>query len=303
MNRISKSLPAILICFFLFFSTPVLAEKSPQVPSAEQEDMDFVRHLFKDKNYKFAGQEADSYLKKYPKGGFKAEIIFIQAQIDVVNEKYKSALKNYNLLIKQYPTSPFCEDSLYFGGALNLQLNLGKGVEYFDLLLKNYPESQYHSKVSFHLGQSAFRKKEWRKAEEYLKKGLKSADISDRERLETQNLLAWVYYFQGKELLAKSLFFELLESKIEDDVKTRISFQMAVDAQKKGDFRKAVSWYHRQMTKWPHANFQDRSRFWMAECLFQIHKKSPKMALEIGLLHYSQFVLQVYYVGVLDQKR
>ena len=94
--------------------------------------------------------------------------------------------------------------------------------------------------------------------------------------MKTQHYLAWIYYFKGNLLLAKSLFFELLESDIAPADKAKIAFQLGVDFQKKQSYKKAVFWYEKQMKEWPDPDYQGKSRFWIAECYYLQYRENPE---------------------------
>ncbi|MBU2512319.1 hypothetical protein KJ966_13365 [bacterium] len=265
----------LLSCLLLNAYSSTLNAQEGVAPS-EREDLVFIKNLFNDKIYNFARQEAEIFEKNYPNSSLIPEIVFIQAQIDVVEESLEPALKKYARIINQYPTSSFVEDALYYSGALKIQLNRVEGLKDFDQLTGKFNNSKYLPRIDFHRGVQAFKQEQWAKAEPYFKRVLKSEGLTEEHRFQNQHYLAWIYYFQGKTILAKSLFFELLESKIPQADKAKISFQLGIDAQKQENYQKAISWYERQMSEWPHPDYQDRSRFWIAECYYLEFKKQPE---------------------------
>ncbi|MCP4750880.1 MAG: tetratricopeptide repeat protein [Proteobacteria bacterium] len=275
----------VLILFFwlsvfngLFFGpVEIVAREVREVSPMEIEDRDFIRNLYQDKHYRFAEEEAQDYLKKYPEGLFRAEVIFIRAQINATEKFFHSALQKYDLITKKHPNSPYVEDSLYLGGVLQIQLGEEeKGRNYFKGLLDKFPKSKFRSKVYFHLGQLAFKEKQWKLAENSFRTATEADDLSRKRKLEALNYLAWTFHFQDKKNRAKDIFLELLKSEIEDVFKARISFQLAVDAQKEKNYRKAIDWYELLLLKWPHPDFRFKSEYWMAESLFLIHQISPE---------------------------
>ena len=112
------------IIFLLLNVTNIAAEEQVrEISLAEEEDSKLIRNLFKDKRYQFAREEAGDYLQIYPKGLFRAEATFIQAQVFVIEKNYESALDRYAQIINNYPDSPFKEEALYYGGVLLVQEN------------------------------------------------------------------------------------------------------------------------------------------------------------------------------------
>ncbi len=268
----SRLLAVILISLLLTAPVSFGGEIKETTP-VELEDRDFIHHLLKDKYYVFAQEEAVEYLKKYPEGIFRAEIIFVQAKIDVIQKSYTIALKKYDSVLEQFPDSELFEDSLYLSGILHLKLEQNeKGQNKLQRLIKKYPQSRFLFRSYFHLGELAFKQKNWETAEIYLKSTVSNGDLKPSQQLEAKNNLAWTYYFQKKIDLANELFNPLLESDLATSHKAKIGFQYASDAQKKGDYRTAIKWYEQIMTRWPHPEFIDKSRFWIAESLFLLNQ-------------------------------
>ncbi|MBT3225515.1 MAG: tetratricopeptide repeat protein [Deltaproteobacteria bacterium] len=267
-----KFLAAVLIGLLL--SAPVsFSNEIKETTSVEVEDRDLIHHLLKDEYYIFAQEEAVEYLNRYPNGIFRAEIIFVQAKIDVIQKSYAAALKKYDHLLKRFSDSELFEDSLYLSGILHLKLKQNnKGQDKLQRLIKKYPRSRFLFRTYFHLGELAFKQKNWKTAEVYLKRTVKNGDLKPGQQLEAKNNLAWTYYFQKKYDLANELFQPLLESDLATGHKAKICFQYASDAQKIGDYRAAIKWHEQLMDRWPHPEFINKSRFWIAESLFLLNQ-------------------------------
>ena len=279
--RLTKTPGLILIFAIVLVIQPIQAfpdtdpAAAPVASKSEKEDLAFIKNLFKDKIYRFARQEAQSFLQKYPDSPLTPHVIFIQAQMNVIEGRFELALRQYQRIVSQYPDSPVVEDALYFGGSLKLQLNMDKGLIDFDRLLVKFPKSEYLPQINFHKGELRFQEENWEVAERRFKSVLEAEKIDDRLRLKTQHYLAWIYYFTGETLLAKSLFFELLESEINDTDKAKIAFQLGIEAQKNNRYEKAISWFERQLTEWPLPEVSKRSEFRIAECYFLKYQNDP----------------------------
>ena len=259
----------------LLVNTTILSAETvvKEISTAEAEDSQLIRNLFKDKRYHFALDEAGDYLKNYTKGLFRAEALFIQAQVFVIDKNYKSALARYEQIIKKHQDSPFKEDALYYGGVLLIQENNAeKGATYLEQLQEKYPNSKYHNKSDYPLGQLAFDKENWSLAEFHLTKALDIKGMPKEQKLEIKRFIAWSYHFQEKKELAEKAFVGMLNEDIDDDSKAKICYQLGVEAHKLSDYPKAIFWFEKQMATWPHIDFQDKSRFWIAESYFAIHQ-------------------------------
>lgn len=270
----SKNRWLVFLIWLVFLSSPAFSQVESDV-SYQREDLMFIRSLFKDKIYEFAEQEGQVFLKKYPDSRHAAEVNYILAQVHIINDRFKEAIKRFDIIVNNYPAADVFEDALYYAGSLRLQLKDDKGIRYLAMLEKRFPDSKYRARSDFHRGQHAFRHEQWGESEKYLKRMVKAEGIEEEQRLQAKRYLAWSYYFQEKTSLARSLFLELLESKTDRENKAVIAFQLGVDAQKNGHYEKAAYWYETQMEKWPHPEFQDRSTFWVAECLYQEYLKTP----------------------------
>ena len=262
------------IIFLLLNVTNIVAEEQvKEISVAEAEDRKLIRNLFKDKRYQFAREEAGDYLTLYTEGLFRAEALFIQAQVFVVEKDYKSALDRYAQIIEKYPKSPFNEEALYYGGVLLIQENeTEKGKIYLNQLQKTYPTSKHHIKSDYPLGQLAFEQGNWDVAAVHLEKALKIKDMPKVQKLEIKRFLAWTYHFQGRKEQAEKAFIGLLNEDIDKDSKAKICYQLGVEAHKLNNYPKAIFWFEKQMKTWPHPDFQDKSRFWIAESYFSIHQ-------------------------------
>lgn len=269
-----------LLIGLLVFLIAIPVEAQQKLVSAitlqEAEDHEFIRNLYKDKYYIFAREEADEYLLKYPDGLFRAEMAYIVAQIAMINKNFKKSLKNYQHLLKQYPASPYIEDTLYYAGivALNIKKE-ALAQKYLYRLLKKYRKTKYFTNAHFILGGLAFDHQKWKEAETNFKKIVKKKDASHDNQLTTQNLLAWAQYFQGKTKDAKKRFSQILTTNISDISKSKIAYQLAIEAQKEKNFRMSIHWHKALIQKWPTPKYNDKSRFWIAEAYFQIFQKNP----------------------------
>jgi TolA-binding protein len=265
-----------VLLFYLLLPLSISAEIKEASP-IEVEDRDLIHHLLEDKYYVYAREEAEAYLEKYPEGIFRAEIQFVLAEIAVTNNALKKALSYYNAILDQHPDSDLFEDSLYLSGILHLRLNQSsQGREKLRRLIKQYPQSRFLFRTYLKLGELAFKENNWTTAAVYLETTVKNGDLKPAQQLEARNYLAWTYYFQKKTEEAHQLFLELLKSDLPSEQKTKIAYQLAIDAQQKKDYPTAISWHKQVMEKWPHPDFTDKSRFWIAESLFLMHQSSKK---------------------------
>ncbi len=243
----------------------------------EAEDRDFIHHLLKDRYFVYAKEEAIDYLDRYPEGIFRAEVIFVLAEIAVVEKSYKNAVTHYDIILNRYPNSELFEDSLYLSGMLHLQLEQSnKGRKKLRQLIQKYPQTRFLYRAYFQLGELAFKEKSWETAAAYLEITIKNGDLTQEKQLEARNYLAWTYYFQQKTDSANTLFLPLLKSKLADIHKAKIAYQYAIDAQKIRKFKEAITWHERLINEWPHPDFVDKSRFWIAESLFLLNQDPQK---------------------------
>ncbi|MCP4298730.1 MAG: tetratricopeptide repeat protein, partial [Proteobacteria bacterium] len=274
-QRVLKASMWVLLLFFSFVQIG-LAEVG-QVTLREAEDRGFIRNLFQDEFHDLAEEEAQIYLQRYNEGFFRAEVIFILAQVSVIQKKYSTALKNYDRILKEFPDSSYVEETLFLAGILRIQLgNRQKGEADINRLIKAFPDSKFRSAVHYPMGLVAYHKKSWKRAQSEFLTALGSKQLNSSHRLESQHLLGWIYHFQKKEESAKKSFKHSLTLPLDKKSKAKIAFQLAVYAQNKKDYSTANHWYKRQLKEWALPELDKRSRFWIAENIFQLSQNKTK---------------------------
>ena len=259
----------------LLTTLPAPAESDiRKVSEIETEDYRLVKHLFADKRYRFAKEEAESYLQKYPQGPFRAEMLFIQAQIEAVQGNLADAGDRYGRIVTDHRDSPLFEDALYRGGIVSIrQGDAETAKSYFARLEEKFPASRYRPEIEYALGKLAFDEAQWGTAEKHFQTVVDRREVSEERILDAERLLAWSYYFLGKREMAVKRFVVLLDREIDDDSKARIGFQLGIEAYKDRQYDRAIYWHERQMKQWPHEEYQNRSRFWIAEAIYAIYQQ------------------------------
>ena len=273
----------ILLFFLIFLSARpqpgYTAEKILEVTSTESEDRNFIRNLFEDKRYDFAREEAKGYLSEYPKGAFRAEINFVLGQLEVIQKHHQIALSYFKTVIDRYPDSPYVEDAMFQSGVLLIKM--GKedvGRTRLKELLRKNSDSRFKSKIYFELGQSAFKQKYWKTAEDRLTEALKTEDLSEILKLEATNSLTWAVHFQGKRQEAKILFEELLRSKLDEDRKAKITYQLGVNWYQDKQYHISIEWYERLIKDWPRSEFVAKAQYGIAESIYMLHQSGKQKA-------------------------
>ena len=258
--------------------SPIIAEQHQPVSAAEKEDLGFINNLFKDKIYEFARQEAESFLDKYPDSRLIPDVILIQAKMNVAEGKFDLALRQYQKIISHFPESELVEHAMYLSGTLKLRLKQPDGMVDLNRLITKFPKTTYLADVSFIKGQQAYQAEQWQVAEYQFKQVLESEGITDQQRIETQHNLSWIYYHTGNTLMAKSLFFDALDSPITKEEKARIAYQLGIEAQKSGRHKNALSWFARQLSEWPDPDIKPKSDLGIAQSHYYIFKENPKQS-------------------------
>lgn len=259
-------------------ASPAVGEEPQPVSAAEKEDLGFINNLFKDKIYEFARQEADSFLDRYPDSKLIPDVLLIQAKVNVAEGKFDLALRQYNKIISHFPESDLVEHAMYLSGTLKLRLKQPDGMVDLNRLITKFPKTAYLADVSFIKGQQAYQAEQWQVAEYQFKQVLESEGITDQQRVETQHNLAWIYYHTGNTLMAKSLFYDALDSPVTREEKARIAYQLGIEAQKSNRHKNALSWFERQLSEWPDSEIKPKSNLGIAQSHYFIYKESPKQS-------------------------
>ncbi len=268
----------VMLLSLVCSAVPTFAEEQTPVPAAEKEDLGFINNLFKDKIYGFASQEAESFLDKYPDSRLIPEVVLIQAKINVAEGKFDLALRQYNKIISHFPESDLVEHAMYLSGTLKLRLKQPDGLVDLNRLITKFPKTAYLADVSFIKGQQAYQAEQWQVAEYQFKQVLESEGITDQQRIETQHNLAWIYYHTGNTLMAKSLFYDALDSPVTMEEKARIAYQLGVEAQKSDRHKNALSWFERQLSEWPDPEIKPKSSLGIAQSHYFIFRDNPKQS-------------------------
>ncbi len=276
-KRVLRPIAIILIGLVISVQIANAEDKVREVSVIEVEDQLLIQNLYKDKRYQFVKDEAEDYLRNYPTGLFRAEVLFYQAQTDVILKNYAAAQASYEQIVRHHQDSLFLEEALYYGAVILVREgNPDLGKSYFIQLREKFPESKYIAKTEYPLGKMAFDDSQWEQAEEYLRKAIKARGIPKDQKLDAQRLLAWSFYFQEKRESAIKWFIILLNLDIDDDSKAEICFRLGIEAFKDKEYGKAIDWHEKQMSQWPHEMFRNKSRFRIAEALFATHKQADK---------------------------
>jgi tetratricopeptide (TPR) repeat protein len=266
----------LLLLFWALLQTITAVAEVRQVTALEVEDRDFIRYLYQHRYDQLTLEEADAYLRQYPQGAFRAEVHYLVGRTALRLDLPSDALRQFSVLITQYPDSPFFEDALFLAGTLLIQQGQdAEGTRRLERLLVEFHDTEFKGQASYQLGQLAFQRNEWQKAERYLSQALDSGNTTESEKLVANHLLAWSLWLSGNIEAATTAFVSLLNSDLGVADKAKICNQLAIEAYRRQQYRETIHWYQQILTQWPHPNYLNRARFWIAESLFLLHQESP----------------------------
>ena len=101
------------------------------------------------KDDKFAeAQKYFLYALPYSEGNYLQEhIIYMLALSYKASSDFQNALKYYDLSVEQFPNGTYTQEALYNLILINKDVNISKAKAYAQMLVKEFPESQYNNTI------------------------------------------------------------------------------------------------------------------------------------------------------------
>jgi len=230
-----------------------------------------------DNNYDSALEYYDLAIEN---GATDADYITYQkAMIYGVDDKVYDKLTTLEFLIKKYPDSEYNDDAYFEIGEsfVHLEKN-NEAYKVYEAVTENFPRSGYAPKSWMRMGLISYNQGDMEAALVAYEKGLQKSDNNEDQR---EALLA-IEEIYLNELNNPDAFFSFLENEIgfkyEDITKDSISFQVAYDAYKEGEYENAISLFGDYTKKYDKGFFLDDAYYFEAESyvLLKLYAKGLK---------------------------
>jgi len=193
-------------------------------------------------------------------------ISYQKALIYGVNNRPYDKLTTLETLIKRYPDSEYADDAYFEIGESFVALEKNnEAYKIFEAITEGYPNSDFAPKSWMRMGLISYNQGDMEAALVAYEKGLQKSDNNEDQR---EALLA-IEEIYLNELNNPDAFFSFLENEIgfkyEDITKDSISFQVAYDSYKAGEYEKAISLFDDYQKKYDQGFFLDDAHYFEAE--------------------------------------
>ncbi len=121
----------------------------------------------------------DRLLQEYPTSRYAAEIVRLKGKELELQGKFTAALDEFHLFLKRYPKGPLKSDVLWHSGLCHYQLqHYQTALKTFERFLRSYPKSSHNTEARYWAGRSAEQLQQFTKAAAYYQKIVSSEQNS-----------------------------------------------------------------------------------------------------------------------------
>lgn len=225
-------------------------------------------------------------------------ISYQKALIYGVNNQPYEKLTTLEALIKSYPESEYTDDAYFEIGESFVALEKNnEAYKVFEAITDNFASSDYAPKSWMRMGLISYNQGDMEAALVAYEKGLQKSDNNEDQR---EALLA-IEEIYLNELNNPDAFFSFLENEIgfkyEDITKDSISFQVAYESFKAGEYEKAITLFGDYKKKFNNGFFLDDAHYFEAESYVLIKQygkglKGYERVLQMTGSEYYDFALK-----------
>lgn len=196
------------------------------------------------------------------------------------------AIKSYQVIV-EYGTYEEKENAIYsLGWALNEKgdhASHAKAKEQFNVLLKNYPNTDYRLKAELKLAEIEIEEGNSEKAEKILSE-LTTSNANETFLLKNENLikqtefLIGLLYIKKKDYNKALMHFKKSEDTLDTKLKQKINLQFGLCYKALGDYKKAISFFTIASEMNTNENYQVISKSYAADTYYE--KRTHQSDLE-----------------------
>ena len=196
--------------------------------------------------------------------------LYQQAMILGVENKYSQKISTLNLLVTNYPKSPYIDDAVFEIANVNLQTeNYLDALQGFQNIIDNYPRSVYIRKAMLNKGLCYYNSGKDDQALEAFKKLITDYSTSDEARnalVVVKNI--FVSKGESEEYLE---FVKVLPNiTLSPTYQDSVTYESAFNSYKNGDCEKASKTFGTYINKFPGGFFILKANYYKAECDFKL---------------------------------
>ena len=326
------SIFSLLTSIFFYLVTGTASAQCLTSGLTEDEQLAMTKGLFEDELFSVSSESSKCFLEEFKDSDAREEIFFLRAEALRKGGDLKAAIKAYDELKKNFPSSKTYLDNsmLHKGISLALTRKYTASIRTLKLLLLDFPTTKYRDEALFWLGYaSSFQAESLRKINNkdalllYQESTLHFVKVEPellnlKHQQERLHLMGRSWWFLKDFTKAEEAWSQYLKNSksIKPEQALNLKYQLATGFQQEKNYKKAESWFARILTMHPDSKLAVVSAFLRAEMAYAVSVQETNTesldskAVSILIKHYKLYLnkndnkyqaLAYYRIGVLQQ--
>ena len=323
---------SLLTSLFFYLVTGTASAQCLTSGLTEDEQLAMTKGLFEDELFSASSESSKCFLEEFKDSAAREEIFFLRAEALRKGGDLQGAIKAYDELKKNFPSSKTYLDNsmLQKGISLALTRNYTASIRTLKLLLLDFPTTKYRDEALYWLGYAAsFQAESLRKKNNkdallfYQDSTLHFVKVEPellnlKQQQERLHLMGRAWWFLKDFTKAEEAWSQYLKNSksIKPEQALNLKYQLATGFQQEKNYKKAERWFARILTKHPDSKLAVVSAFLRAEMAYAVSVQETKTesldskAVSILIKHYKLYLnkndnkyqaLAYYRIGVLQQ--
>ena len=326
------SIFSLLTSLFFYLVTGTASAQCLTSGLTEDEQLAMTKGLFEDELFSGSSESSKCFLEEFKDSAAREEIFFLREEALRKGGDLQGAIKAYDELKKNFPSSKTYLDNsmLQKGISLALTRNYTASIRTLKLLLLDFPTTKYRDEALYWLGYAAsFQAESLRKKNNkdallfYQESTLHFVKVEPellnlKQQQERLHLMGRSWWFLKDFTKAEEAWSQYLKNSksIKPEQALNLKYQLATGFQQEKNYKKAERWFARILTMHPDSKLAVVSAFLRAEMAYAVSVQETKTesldskAVSILIKHYKLYLnkndnkyqaLAYYRIGVLQQ--
>ncbi|MCH1520969.1 MAG: tetratricopeptide repeat protein [SAR324 cluster bacterium] len=326
------SIFSLLTSIFFYLITGTASAQCLTSGLTEDEQLAMTKGLFEDELFSVSSESSKCFLEEFKDSDAREEIFFLRAEALRKGGDLKAAIKAYDELKKNFPSSKTYLDNsmLHKGISLALTRKYTASIRTLKLLLLDFPLTKFRDEALYWLGYaSSFQAESLRKINNkdalllYQESTLHFVKVEPellnlKHQQERLHLMGRSWWFLKDFTKAEEAWSQYLKNSksIKPEQALNLKYQLATGFQQEKNYKKAESWFARILTMHPDSKLAVVSAFLRAEMAYAVSVQETNTesldskAVSILIKHYKLYLnkndnkyqaLAYYRIGVLQQ--
>ena len=324
---------SLLTSLFFYLVTGTASAQCLTSGLTEDEQLAMTKGLFEDELFSASSESSKCFLEEFKDSAAREEIFFLRAEALRKGGDLQGAIKAYDKLNKNFPSSKTYLDNsmLQKGISQALTRNYTASIRTLKLLLLDFPTTKYRDEALFWLGYAAsFQAESLRKQNNkdsllfYQDSTLHFVKVEPelltlKQQQERLHLMGRAWWFLKDFTKAEEAWSQYLKNSksIKPEQALNLKYQLATGFQQEKNYKKAERWFASILTKHADSKLAVDSAFLRAEMAYAVSVQETKTesldskAVSILIKHYKLYLnkndnkyqaLTYYSIGVLQQQ-